>query len=90
MNTERRAILSLLAMGRITPREAERLLAAWSDTKESVWMPAACLVFAAMAWPHAQELPAELVHLLKAVLPGMFAAAHHALSIVTGSSGGLS
>ena len=36
MNSDRRAILSLIAMGRITPREAERLLAILSDWDDAI------------------------------------------------------
>jgi len=39
---ERRAILSLLAAGRITAAEAERLIAAWEDSREWIWIAVAC------------------------------------------------
>ena len=42
MINERRAILSLIASGRITAPEAERLLAAWEDTREWFWIALAC------------------------------------------------
>jgi hypothetical protein len=35
MEKERQIILSLIALGRITPREAERLLAVWSLGRKS-------------------------------------------------------
>jgi hypothetical protein len=38
MNTDRRVILALIAMGRITPAEAERLLAAWDESFETAWI----------------------------------------------------
>ncbi len=48
MKKERQAILSLVATGRITPAEAERLLAAWNAGREESWMiaiaAAACFV----------------------------------------------
>lgn len=37
MQTDRRAIFQLIAMGRITPLEAERLLMAWNEGRESRW-----------------------------------------------------
>jgi uncharacterized protein YjiS (DUF1127 family) len=37
METDRRMILRLAAMGRITPMEAERLLIAWNEGRETVW-----------------------------------------------------
>jgi hypothetical protein len=42
MHRERQAILSLIALGRITPREAERLLAAWNAGREEFWVIGAC------------------------------------------------
>ena len=57
MNNERRAILSLIAMGRITPREAERLLACWPDSSETAWVVGTCAVIVAgMAFGHPGEL----------------------------------
>lgn len=44
MQKERRIILSMIALGRITPREAERLLAVWSLGREEFWVIAACMV----------------------------------------------
>jgi hypothetical protein len=53
MSYQQRAILSLLAAGRITAFEAERLIAAWEDTREWLWIAgagvAACLL---QAHPH--------------------------------------
>lgn len=37
MNTNRRTILHQVALGRITPIEAERLLIAWNDGRENLW-----------------------------------------------------
>jgi hypothetical protein len=51
MNTDRQTILSLVAMGRITPREAERLLAVWPDGDDAILRLALCLAFAALALP---------------------------------------
>ena len=42
MKRERQAILSLIALGRITPREGERLLAIWNAGREELWVFAAC------------------------------------------------
>jgi hypothetical protein len=39
---EQRAILSLIAAGRITAAEAERLIAAWEDAREWFWIAIAC------------------------------------------------
>lgn len=42
MNTDRRTILALVATGRITAAEAERLLAASSGAHEMFWIVALC------------------------------------------------
>lgn len=44
MRRESQAILSLIALGRLTPREAERLLALWSAGREEYWIVGACVV----------------------------------------------
>ncbi len=88
MNTDRRAILSLIAMGRITPREAERLLAVWSDREEVIVRLA---VFLAVAWliaPHAHVIFAGLLHALEALAPHLLAAGHHAVALVSNGFGG--
>ena len=83
MNTDRRAILSLVAVGRITPREAERLLAVWPDGDETILRLALCLAFAALAMPGLKEMLAEITHVLVALMPGLLAAAHHTLACIT-------
>ena len=50
MHRERQAILSLIAMGRITPREAERLLAAANAGREEMWIIGACAVAVLAQW----------------------------------------
>jgi len=42
MMNEHRAILSLVAAGRITAAEAERLIAASEDAREWLWIAVAC------------------------------------------------
>jgi|HubBroStandDraft_2_1064218.scaffolds.fasta_scaffold1883680_1 hypothetical protein len=42
MINERRAILSLVAMGRITAAEAERLILAWQDARDWIWIAIVC------------------------------------------------
>jgi hypothetical protein len=87
MTYERRAILSLVAMGRITAAEAERLIAAWQDTREFVWIAAACIAACALhAHPHLSlDGLANLVH---AVLNHGTRALHTAASIGFRKMGG--
>jgi hypothetical protein len=43
MREERKTILALIALGRLTPREAERLLAASDRSREDLWILIACV-----------------------------------------------
>jgi hypothetical protein len=46
MQTDRRAILTLVALGRVTPAEAERLLIAWNEGREGLWIFTVCFALA--------------------------------------------
>ena len=83
MQRERQIILSMVALGRITPREAERLLAAWSLSREEFWVIAACMIASLT-----QIVPAlaRMVHtLLPEGLPGL----RHAVMAITYWIGGV-
>jgi hypothetical protein len=95
MNNECRAILSLIAMGRITPREAERLLACRPDYSEIAWVLGACsVIVASMAFGHAGDLARthevlkRLADLFKTILPMAEATSHHTFSFLTRLAGG--
>lgn len=64
MGRNRQQLLDLIAMGRLSPAEAERLILAWNEGRETVWALAACVVV---------SLPAQLnlQHWLPALLLGM-------------------
>jgi hypothetical protein len=83
MNSDRRAILALIAMGRITPGQAERLIAAWNEGRETAWILAACLAFAVLAQPHLHELVPSLIRFFNTQVPAVAQAIHHALSPIT-------
>ena len=73
MRNDRRAILSLVAIGRITPSEAERLLIACNTGRDGFWIFAACVAAALFTLvPHQG-----------------FAALLHALSYIHLLSGGI-
>ena len=76
MRTERQAILSLVALGRITPGEAERLLAAWNAGREELWAIGVCAAACV-----AESLPA-LAQLAHQLLPGGLPGLLHAASAV--------
>jgi hypothetical protein len=52
MNNQRQKILRLIAQGRMTPAEAERLWAAWRDDRASGWMVVAAIGMASLATVH--------------------------------------
>lgn len=79
MNTDRRAILALIATGRITPAEAERLLAVWNESRETAWILAFSLAVICMAQPHVHSL-LPLAHFLNAQLQAVAEAVRHTLT----------
>lgn len=89
MNSDRRTILSLIALGRITPREAERLLALWPDEDEFILRAAVCLAVAWMLLPHLSAFLRGAGQTLSTLLPQIYFTAHHALTCVAAWLGGL-
>lgn len=93
MYTNRRAILSLVALRRITPAEAERLIAACSSDREAWWLLAGCALCAGLfqLQPHAF---AELLHLfrpvfgLRAAIDGAIPVLHQAMAHIAPLFGG--
>jgi hypothetical protein len=75
MNTDRRVILALIAMGRITPAEAERLLAAWDESLETAWILAISLVMVCLAQLNVHSLVPTLMHFFNAQVPALAEAA---------------
>ncbi len=53
MSGDRKQILGMVAAGRITPWEAERLLMAWNEERESRWVFGACAAPAVVSFLHA-------------------------------------
>ena len=48
MDRDRRTILQLVACGRLTAAEAERLLMTWNEQREIAWVAALCVATAAL------------------------------------------
>jgi len=86
MNTESRAILSLVAMQRITPAQAERLLIARTVDREAWWFVAGFVLFACLAQlqPHALS---GAVHQLKTAIDGAIPAFGHVLAQIAARLG---
>ena len=79
MDSASRAILQLVAQGRLTPWDAERLLRAWNERRETAWVMACAAVIAVVGQLHAWvALSVPLAHI------------SHALSLVNQFLGGMS
>jgi hypothetical protein len=87
MNTDRRAILSLIAMGRITPREAERLLAILSDWDDVVVRVAVVSAVAWMVIPHVHHMLMGMSHAFDVLGPKLLAAGHQVFASVSNAFG---
>jgi hypothetical protein len=75
MSSDRQTILQLVAVGRLSPGEAERLLLAWNEGRETAWMIAGCVALALIAALEAHA--------------GMLAQVGQALSLVSQIVGGV-
>ena len=86
MRSDRRTILSLLALGRITPSEAERLLIACNASTDDFWIFAACVAATLFTLvPHLGL--AALLHVSHVLLAND--SLHHALSFIDRLLGGI-
>ena len=71
MNGERRAILALIAMGRITPSEAERLLAVWNESRETAWILIASIGLGLLGQVNLHEVMRMLGRLVSVQISGL-------------------
>ena len=76
MSRDRRTILQMVALGRLSPGEAERLLLVWNEGRETAWIIAGCLALALIAALEAHA--------------GILAQIGQALSLVSQIVGGVS
>jgi len=86
MPSDRRAILQLLAAGRIDPAQAERLLLLVSEERETVWALAGCAVVATVTRLHG--FVPGMLDLCRAALAGSLPALQHALTLIALLPGG--
>jgi hypothetical protein len=87
MQRDRRAILSLVARGRITPVEAERLLILCNEAREGTLVFIACIMLALLAQFNVQQGLSALMHFARTLLADD--TLHHALTLLTRFMGGL-
>ncbi|MGA2849200.1 MAG: hypothetical protein ABSE46_09400 [Terracidiphilus sp.] len=92
MSNGRRTILSLVALGRISPADAERLLIAWNQGREGFWVFAACVAAGMLALPDPQLAMQGalhgLVHFAESLFSGKVISVHPALAMVSRFLGG--
>lgn len=86
MRTDRHAILSLVALGRITPSEAERLMIACNVGLDGFWIFAACVAATLFTLVSHGGL-AALLHVSRVLLADD--SLHRALSFIPHLSGGI-
>ena len=79
MRKHRRIILGLVALGRITPVEAERLLVAGNTGREGLWIVVALLMFTMLPELDPRHVLPQLAHAAHALLPAL--TQHHALAL---------
>ena len=79
MRKHRRIILGLVALGRITPAEGERLLVASNAGREGLWAIVALIALAMLTRLDPDLVLPQLAHAAHALLPGL--TAHHALAL---------
>lgn len=89
MNRHRHALLQLVAHGRISPAEAERLLVSWNRNHEDAWLVLACLLLAVLP-QHAPLHPLlAAIHTAGSHLPVNFAALGQYVAKLHRITGGL-
>ena len=84
MRSDRGSIWSLLALGRITPREAERLLVLTMDEDDAVLRLAVCVAVAWIVAPHLGELARGAGQMTQMVVPQVGHAVRSVAEFLTG------
>jgi hypothetical protein len=80
-------ILGLVAAGRISAMEAERLLRVWSDAREEIWIIAACLLVC-LTQMHLRFPVDGLGHFIEVFARQAFTAWNGMFSLITKGIGG--
>ncbi len=89
MKSDRRAIFHLLAMGRVTPAQAERLLLAIDERHESFWFLALALLVASAANLNNIHFLVSVDSPLRATLSAGLAVLHQFTATLTHTFGGV-
>ena len=88
MFSHRRFILQLVAIGCITPAQAGRLLADFSDSQQIVWIVTVSLLAASINQLHLHGALPVLMHHFNALVPGGLTSLHHAATHAIDLPGG--
>jgi len=88
MPNGRSTILSLVALGRISPAEAERLLVAWNQGRDGFWVFAVCAAAVLLALTDPHHVLQGFVHFAESLLSGRVLSVHPALAMVSRFFGG--
>jgi hypothetical protein len=89
MRNDRRVILHLVAMGRITPAEAERLLIVWNEGREVLWVAVLCVAALILSQLPMWELLPGLARAAHGLLGSASHLSHHALALIIYLLGGV-
>jgi hypothetical protein len=89
MQKNRHQLLHLIAIGRLTPSEAERLIFAWNEGRETVWALAACIAISFFAELNTQRWLPAFLQSIHSLLLGSFISTQHAISLLTDVIGGI-
>ena len=89
MNSHRRAILQLVAMGRVTAAEAERLLIASDHVQEALWTLIACIALVCLAPHYVRQWLPHLHQIAHSLVSRSLISLHPAHSLVTRWFGGM-
>ncbi|MGO8758424.1 MAG: hypothetical protein ACLQG3_09895 [Terracidiphilus sp.] len=85
--TRDRELMQLIAIGRITPAEAERLLAVWNEGREAFLVMLGCFLIVLLASPHASL--SWMLDIARSSLPRLTGGFDHVLSTVMRLRGGV-
>ena len=86
---DRRAIFSLIAMGRITPAQAERLLAVANERTEAILALALCVASLFLMQVPRHDLLPEILRFFRSLVPAAAAALNSTQNAVNHMLGGL-
>jgi len=86
---DRRAIFSLIATGRITPAQAERLLAIANERTEALLALVLCVGALFLMQISRHNILPEMLHFFRSLIPAAAAALNNAQNAVNQMLGGL-